>query len=115
MPPHEPERGNCRSRIALEPVGIGRIAPRLGHHLGAERGRARVHELERLADVGRRDDALLDQELLDRMHHQLVVTGAVGHLDRIVRMVVAVAVMMAVVVVSVVHRDSPYAGSSQCS
>ena len=65
-------------------------APGARHHLGAERRRARIHEFERAADVVGRDHALLDQQLLDGVDHQFVGTGAVGHLDRLVRMVVAV-------------------------
>ena len=85
--------------------------------LAPSTGGARVHELQRLADVLASDHALLDQEFFDRVDHDLVLTRALVHFDRIVRVIMAVIVGMMIVLH--VGRWSPFrspqAFSSQCS
>ena len=117
------ELGERRARILQQAPLEGGVGPGAGHHLGAERGRAAVHEIDLGGDLLRRQHALLDQQRADGLLQHLVGAGGTGVVILLgggvrMRVIVVVVVMIVVIVVDASCmglRHSYFTGSSQCS
>ena len=110
VPMSMPQFGKRRARVLEQALLEGGIDPGARHHLGAQRRRAAVHQVDAGGDLLRGQHALLDQQRAHGLLQHLVGahrSGIVIFLGRRMRMgVVMVVVIVVMIVVVVVHVRS---------
>ena len=109
----EAQLGGGRVAIFEQARAIGRINPGAGHHLGAIGGGDGIALLDELAHLRGGDDALFDQEFLQRDAEDLVIAVhlVVGLGRRMGVIMIVVMVMVMVVVMILVILAHPIVSS----